>query len=249
MRNDLKFKDKVVLVTGSAKGIGKSIGLLFAQGGARVVINYLNSEKEAKETLNEINKISDGIILKCDVSQEIQVKEMIEKVIKEYGRLDILVNNAGGYIEGDEWNGTSDIWEKTLKQNLISVMNTSKYATEIFQKQKNGIIVNISSRYSISGNFDEIAYATSKAGVISITQAYAKLLNPFGRANAISPGATNSGYWLCAPEEELKQVISSSPHKRLINPEEIAKVVLFLASDESLMITGQNILVDGGNNI
>ena len=241
----MRFKGKVVLVTGSSKGMGKATALLFAKEGAKVVINS-RSEKEANEVVNEIKKISDAIAIKCDVSNEEQVKEMMKKIIQKFGKLDILVNNAGTYIDGDEWNGSSDIWEKTIKQNLISAMNTSKYAAEIFQKQKSGIIVNIASRYSISGQFDSLAYAASKAGIVSITQAYAKLLSPFGRANAISPGATKSGYWLRAPKEEVDVAISKMPEKRLIEPEEIANVVLFLASSESAMINGQNIFVDGG---
>ncbi|MBU1198928.1 MAG: SDR family oxidoreductase [Nanoarchaeota archaeon] len=244
----MRFKEKVVLVTGSSRGIGTAIALLFAKEGAKVVINYYKSEKEANEVMNEIKKISDAITIKCDVSNEEQVKNMIKKIIKKFGKLDILVNNAGNYIEGDEWSGSSNIWAKTIKQNLISAMNTSKYAAEIFQKQKSGVIVNIASRYSVSGQFDALAYAASKAGIVNITQAYAKLLAPYGRANAVSPWPVKSGYWLRAPKEELEETISKMPGKRLIEPEEIAEVVLSLASPESAKITGQNILVDGGKN-
>jgi 3-oxoacyl-[acyl-carrier protein] reductase len=245
----MRFKEKVILVTGSSRGIGKAVALAFAKEGAKVVINYSKSEKEANEVMNEIKRISDAIAIKCDVSNEEQVKKMIERIIRKFGKLDVLVNNAGTYIDGDEWNGSSEIWERTLRQNLISAMNTSKYATEIFQKQKSGIIVNIASRYSISGQFDSLAYAASKAGIVSITQAYAKLLAPFGRANAVSPGATKAGYWLSAPKEEIERTISSTPLRKLIEPEEIARVVLFLASPESAATNGQNILVDGKNNI
>lgn len=242
----MKLKDKVVLITGSSKGIGKATALLFAREGAKVIINYSKSEKEANEVLKEIGKISDSIVFKCDVSNESEVKKMFEKIIKKFGKLDILVNNAGVYIDGDEWNGSAEIWVETLKQNLISAMNTSKYASEIFQKQKSGVIVNIASRYSVSGKYDSLAYSASKAGIVNITQAYSKLLSPFGRANAISPGATKSGYWLRAPKEEVETNIASSPLKRLIEPEEIAKIALFLASDDSKAITGQNFLADGG---
>ncbi len=244
----MKLKDKVVLITGSSKGIGKATALLFAREGAKVIINYSKSEKEANEVLKEIGKISDSIVIKCDVSNESEVKKMFEKIIKKFGKLDILVNNAGVYIDGDEWNGSAEIWVETLKQNLISAMNTSKYASEIFQKQKSGVIVNIASRYSVSGKYDSLAYSASKAGIVNITQAYSKLLSPFGRANAISPGATKSGYWLRAPKEEVEANIASSPLKRLIEPEEIAKISLFLASDDSKAITGQNFLADGGKS-
>jgi len=123
-------------------------------------------------------------------------------------------------------------------------MNTSKYATEIFQKQKSGIIVNIASRHGLSGQFDALAYSASKAGIVNITQAYAKLLAPFGKANSISPGPVRSGYWLRAPKEELEETISKMPGKRLIEPEEVASLVLSLSSDKS-KVTGQNISLGG----
>jgi 3-oxoacyl-[acyl-carrier protein] reductase len=215
----MDFKGKVVLITGSSRGIGKATALLFAKEGAKLIINYSNSKKEANAVVNEIKKMGpDAIAIKCDVSKENDVKRMFKKIISKFGKLDILVNNAGKYIDGDEWNGSSKIWEKTLQQNLISAMNTSKYATEIFQKQKRGVIINIASRHSISGQIDALAYAAAKAGMVSITQAYAKFLSPYGRANAISPGPVNSGYWLRAPKEELKEVLKKMPGKKLIEP-------------------------------
>jgi len=244
----MDLKNKIVLVTGSSRGIGKAIALLFAKKGAKVIVNYSKSEKEANEVVNEIKNISDCIAIKCDVSNENQVKKMIEKIIQKYGRLDILINNAGKYIDGDEWNGSSDIWEETLRQNLISAMNTSKYAAQIFIKQKSGAIVNIASRHSVSGQFDALAYAASKAGIVSITQAYAKLLAPFAKVNSVSPGATRAGYWLHAPKEELEE-ITSKHDKKLIEPEEIANVVLSLFSPEHSNVNGQNIIVDERENV
>jgi 3-oxoacyl-[acyl-carrier protein] reductase len=245
----MDLKKKVVLVTGSSRGIGKAIALIFAKQGAKVIVNYSKSEKEANEVVKEINKISEGIAIKCDVSNEVAVKRMIEKIIQKYGRLDILINNVGKYIDGDEWMGSSKIWEKTLKQNLISAMNTSKYAAKIFLKQKSGDIVNIASRHSVSGKVDATAYAASKAGMVSITQAYAKLLTPFGRANSVSPGATKAGYWITAPIEEIKETISNMHEKRLIEPEEIANVVLSLFSEKYSKVNGQNIVVDGSKEV
>jgi 3-oxoacyl-[acyl-carrier protein] reductase len=241
----MEFKNKVVIITGASKGIGKAIALSFANEGAKIIINYHTSKKEANATVNEINQISQAIAIKCDVSNEIRVKKMFDSIIKKFGRVDILVNNAGAYIDGDEWNGSSKIWENTIKQNLISIMNTSKYASQIFQKQKNGIIINIASRFSISGQFDALAYAASKAGMISVTQAYAKLLTPFGRVNAISPWAVNAGYWLRAPKEELKETISKMPGKKLIEPKEIAQIAIYLASKKSSKVNGKNIIFDG----
>lgn len=241
----MKFNDKVVLITWATKWIGKATALDFAKEWAIVIINYSKSEQDAKNVLLQIQKYSQWYIIKCDVSDELQVKKMMQEIIKLYGKLDILVNNVWWYIEWDERNWSSRVWEETLKKNLVSPMNTSKYASELFQKQKSGIIINVASRHALLWQSDAIAYAASKAGVINITQAYAKLLSPFWRANSVSPWATKAWYRLIANEEELNETILRSPNKRLIEPEEIAKVILFLASEESNMITGQNILVDG----
>lgn len=111
------------------------------------------------------------------------------------------------------------------------------------------MIVNVASRFSFSGQFDALAYSAAKAGVVNITQSYAKLLAPFGRANAVSPGAVNTGYWLTAPKNELKETLSSIPLKKLLETEDVAKAILFLASDDARMITGHNLVVDGGYNL
>lgn len=237
------FKDNVVLVTGSSKGIGKATALSFAKEGAKVVVNYLKSKKEAEEVVTEIKKTTDAISIKCDVSDEKQVKKMIATIMQKFGKLDILVNNVGNYIDGDEWNGSSEVWERTLKEDLISAMNTSKYAAEIFLKQKNGVIINVASRYSISGHYDAFAYAASKAGLVSITQSYAKLLAPNGRANAVSPWPVRAGYWLRASPEEF-ETIKKQPAKRLLEPQEIANAILLVASSKS-KLNGENVLVDG----
>ncbi|EKE30313.1 MAG: hypothetical protein ACD_2C00010G0006 [uncultured bacterium (gcode 4)] len=246
MQKNERFKDKVVFITGSAKWIGRAIWLQFAKDWAKVVINYLYSWNEALKTVSDIKEYSDWIAIQGDVSDEKQVKKMIKETIKKFWRLDILVNNAWWYIDWDEWNGTSDIWERTLRHNLISVMNTSKYATEIFIKQKSWVIVNIASRHALSWHFYELAYSASKAWIVSVTQSYSKLLMPFWRANSICPWPTNSGYWFYAPKEELEATIEASPYKRLLEPDEIASTVLYLASDEASMITWQNLLIGWG---
>lgn len=244
------FKDKVVIVTGASSGIGAETALAFAKEEANLIITYKENETGAKEIASQIRARGGSVaIVKADLINESDAKNVIEKAKSEYGRLDILVNNAGRYIDGDEWNGSAEIWTKSLQQNLVSVMNISKYAVEIFQEQKSGVIVNISSRYSAQGQYDAISYAAAKAGVANITQAYAKLLAPFGRANAVSPGAVNTGYWLTAPKGELKDTLENIPLGKLIETKDVAEMVLFLASDKAKNITGQNIFVDGGYNL
>lgn len=242
-----KLENKVALITGSSKGIGRAIALKFAQEGANVAINFKSSYQEAQDVLAEVIKIGvKGITVSADITKEDESKRLVETVINELGNLDILVNNAGGYIEGDEWNGEEKVWLDTFKTNTISVLNTSKYALDYFLKHKKGIIINIATRYSVSGQYDTLAYSAAKAGIVNVTQSQAKLLLPYGRANAISPGAARSGYWQTASKSELGEAINQIPTKKLIEPEEIAELALYLSSDISKNITGQNILIDGG---
>lgn len=232
------FKNKIVLITGGSSGIGEVTALLFAKEGADVVITYKNNKEGADKVVNDIKQLGKrSIAIQADLINETDAKHIVEKTIQEFGQIDVLVNNAGRYIDGDEWNGSSDIWVKSLQQNLVSVMNVSKYVIEVFQKQKTGVMVNVSSRYSIDGQFDSISYSAAKAGVVNITQAYAKLLMPFGRVNAVSPGAVKVGYWLRAPQEELEA------QGKLIEPEEVAQKILFLSSDDAKEINGQNISI------
>jgi len=240
------LKNKVALITGGSSGIGMFTAILFAKNGADVIITYKNNEKGAQDVVNKINKLGrKALAIKADLAKENSAKQVIDKIIKEFKNLDILVNNAGGYINGDEWNGKYSVWLESLKQNLISVMNMSKYATNIFQKQKYGIIINVSSKHGVTGHADSISYGAAKAGIINITHSYAKLLSEFnGRVNVISPSAINTGYWLTAPEEELKERLSRTKNNKLIEPETVAEKILFLASDEAININGQNFLIE-----
>ncbi|MFA7702433.1 MAG: SDR family oxidoreductase, partial [Patescibacteria group bacterium] len=200
----------------------------------------------AQEVINKIQKMGQkALAIKADLIKEKNAKKVVDRVVKMFGRIDILVNNAGRYIDGDEWNLDSNTWIKSLKQNLVSVMNMSKYAIFVFQKQGRGIIINIASQHAISGQADAISYGAAKAGVINITQSYSKLLAPFGgRANSVSPSAANTGYWLTAPKEELEERLSQTTNGKLVEPIEIAEKIVFLASDEAKNINGQNFLIE-----
>ena len=244
------FKDKVAIITGSSSGIGAETALAFAKEGANVVVTYKENKVGADEVARKIKEIGgEVLVVQADLINESDAKNVVEKTMQELGKIDVLVNNAGRYIDGDEWDGGAEIWTKSLQQNLVSVMNMSKYAIEIFQKQNSGVIVNIASRYAAQGQYDAISYAAAKAGVVNITQAYAKLLAPFGRANAVSPGAVSTGYWLSAPKEELNATIAQVPLGKLVEPKDVAETVLLLASDKASYITGQNMFVDGGYNL
>ena len=240
---------KTILVTGSSSGIGRAIALYFAKSGYNIVINYLNNKNGAEEVSKEAEKLgSKSLVIQADVTLESDAEKLIQATLKEFGVIDILINNVGGYIDGDEWDGSSKVWEDTFKKNTISTLNVSKFAILAFQKQQSGVIINIASRYCESGQVDAIVYAAAKASVFNITQAYAKLLAPFGRANCISPGAVNTGYWLRAGKEEIDENLKNIPMGRFVEPEEVAKLAYYLCSDDAGMITGQNIFIDGGFN-
>lgn len=247
----MKLKDKIAIVTGSSSGIGAATAVLLAKEGANVVVCYKNNKQGAESTAGKILEIGGkAIIQQANLENPKEVRVLVENVVKEFGRIDILVNNAGGYIEEDEWNGTTDVWLDTLKQNLISVMNISREVISLFVKQKSGIVVNIASRHSIAGHHDAISYGAAKAGIVNVTQSYAKVLAPYGRANVISPSGTRAGYWIDDEvKEELEENIANTPLGRLIEPDEIANLVLYLVSDDSAMITGQNIHIDAGDSL
>jgi NAD(P)-dependent dehydrogenase (short-subunit alcohol dehydrogenase family) len=236
----MEFTNKVVLITGASSGIGAATAILFAKQGATVIINYLKSESLATDVLEEVKKYSDGMIIQCDVTNEKQVQHMIESIIQIYSKINILVNNVGGYIEGDEWDGEATTWQKSLTLNVLPTLIVSKYVAKEFIQSNTGVIVNIASRFAHSGDAETITYAASKAAILSITQAYSKLLSPFGRANSVSPGATDAGYWKTAPKEEVEALGS----KKLISPEVIAEAIVTLCSEQSAMINGQDILVN-----
>ncbi len=233
----------VILITGGSSGIGMTTALLFAEKGADIVITYRNNKQGADDVVDKItNKGRKTLAVQADLMNESDAKKVVDETMKMFGRIDVLVNNAGGYIEGDEWDGDPAIWIQSLQQNLVSVMMMSKYVTKVFQKQGHGIIVNVASVHAVSGRFDAISYGAAKAGVVNVTQSYATLLSEFGgRANSVSPSATNVGYWLTASNEELTEQLTQSP---LIEPQMIAEKIMFLASDEAKGINGQNFVIE-----
>ena len=231
------------LITGASQGIGRVIASKFASMGAKVILNDIPSqEDDLKKFAEEIN----GKYYLADVSKIDQVEKMMTSIKDDLGGLDVLVNNAGITQDKTLAKMTTEEWQRVIDINLTGVFNCSKAALPLLILNQ-GNMVNVSSIVGQRGNFGQANYSASKAGIISITQAYSKLLSPYGRVNAISPSAVNAGYWLRAPKDELEEQISSMPNKRLIEPEEIAEVVLKLASPDS-KVNGQNIIVDGGKS-
>ena len=245
----MKLENKVALVTGASRGIGRSTAILFAKEGAKVIVNYSTSKKEAEDIVAQIKKLgSDAIAVKCDVSDEKQVKAMVSEAIQKFGKIDILVNNAGIVIRKQFYELTSKDWEHILKINLISVFLCSQAVAPHMQKQKYGKIVNISSIRGLEhcgrpGIYD---YNASKAGVINFTTTLAKELAPYITVNSVAPGLIETDQWKDADPAFKKSEIDKTYMKRFAQPEELAKAILFLSSDDSSYITGHILVVDGG---
>ncbi|MPM71854.1 3-oxoacyl-[acyl-carrier-protein] reductase FabG [bioreactor metagenome] len=244
----MKFSGKVVLITGGTRGIGKSIALEFAREGATLALNYVNDDERAEENLKEIKEIGGyGILIKGDVSNYTFAGKMMEQVIKTLGKVDILVNNAaiskiGLFMDMEEcdYNSVMDI-------NFKSVYNTSHSVIKHMITNKRGNIINISSMWGNLGASCEVLYSSSKGAINSFTKSLAKELAPSNiRVNAVAPGVINTEMNAWLTKEEREELINEIPLGRLGNGEEVAKVVAFLASEDSSYVTGQIINVDGG---
>ncbi len=238
------FKGKVVLVTGGTRGIGEAIVKKFDSLGAKVAFNFVHSEDKAAQLKKELN---DSLYFKADVSKFSEVELLVKNIIKEWGQIDIVVNNAG--ITKDKlllMMKESD-WDSVIDTNLKGVFNVTKAVYKIMAKKRSGKIINISSIVGIMGNPGQANYAASKAGIIGFTKSIAKELAPRGiTVNAVAPGLIDSDMTKKLPENLRKTYTNFIPMHRFGKPEEVADVVLFLASDMSRYMTGQVLVVDGG---
>jgi len=244
----LEFKDKVVLVTGSSRGIGRSIAISFAKEGANVVINYKNSDIDASLTQKIISSYKvKCLCVKADISNENEVKNMVNKIMNEFGKIDILVNNAGIALDSEFEDKTLESWQETLNTNLLGTFLTSKYIGSSMVEQKYGKIINISSTNGINTIFPYSAdYDASKAALINLTKNLAIQYAPYVNVNSVAPGWVDTLMNADLPKSYIKEETSKILLKRFAEPEEIANVVLFLASDKSRYITGEIIKVSGG---
>ena len=241
--------NKTVLITGASKGIGKETAIYFAKHNYNVVINYLTNEKEALKlkAIIEKNYNVSSMIIKADVSNEIEVKNMLDKVIEKFKTIDVLVNNAGIAIDTTFEDKTVDNFNKTLNINLIGTFLVSKYASYYMKKQEKAAIVNVSSTNSIDSYYPySMDYDASKAGVNLLTKNLAVELAPSIRVNAVAPGWVNTDMNKSLDKNYIKEEEEKIALGRFAEPSEIAKVIYFLASDDASYINGSIIVVDGG---
>lgn len=243
----MKLKDKVAIITGSSRGIGRATVILFAKEGAKVVVNYIKEKKKAEQVEKTIGK-QHCLLIQADVATEEGVKKLVGETLKRFGRVDILVNNAGAIGERG-WKTGIAAWRKTLDINLTSAWLTIKEVAPIMEIQGSGSIVNLTSTVGILGVAPILAYSCAKGGLVSMTKAFAKELAPKIRVNAVAPSNVMTDMTKSAAPDLIEFFRQQTPLKRIATPEELALAILFLASDDASYITGHTLVVDGGYSL
>jgi 3-oxoacyl-[acyl-carrier protein] reductase len=247
-----RLQGRVVIITGASRGIGRSIAVRFAEEGARVVVNYNTSKKEASAVVEAILKNGgEAIEVQADVSRYADVKRMVETSLRTYGRVDILVNNAGVHIDKDFFETDEEDWDRTMDINLKGAYLCSKEVAPVMLKQKHGKIINMSSN---SGLYHPSAmrlteYVTSKAGMNGLTKALALRLGPHITVNAICPGFIITEMVEETDPEIKKRILDETVLNRPGTPEDVAESALFLASSSADFITGELLIVAGGRGM
>jgi len=253
-----KLTGKVAIITGATSGIGKATALLFAEEGADVVITGRRAELGGRVEEEIKQKGARGLFIQADHSQAADCSRVVERTLAQFGRVDILFNNAGIVTRGTAETTSDEIWNETIAINISAVWRMSKLIIPIMRKQGKGVIVNNGSDWSVVAGRDAFPYVMSKGAVAMMTKAMAlDYARENIRVNAVCPGDTMVDRWLesdyfeysdtVSLEVAMKEASDYLPMGRFGKPEEIAKAVLFLASDDSSFVTGHLLLVDGGN--
>ena len=244
----MNLSGKIALVTGASRGIGRQIALTLAGYGATVIVNYNGSGAKAKEVLKEIEE--DGgtaEAIQCSVADFAASQDMIQGIVKKYGRLDILVNNAGITRDNLIMKMSEEDFDAVLDTNLKGAFNCIKHVSRQMLKQRSGRIINISSVSGVMGNAGQANYCASKAGVIGLTKSVARELGSRGiTCNAVAPGFIKTEMTEVLPEDVKTAMGEQIPLKRFGETSDVAEAVAFLASDHASYITGQVLSVDGG---
>jgi len=248
MTNLINLQGEVALVTGGSRGIGRAICLALAGQGVRVTINYLSNHQAAQEVLQSVEKLGiEAMIARTDVAETNQVKEMVDKILSQFGQIDILVNNAGIMAEAPVVKTSEELWDRVIDTNLKGVFNCCRAVAPHMISRRKGRIINIGSFVAKRGSRNHAPYAAAKGGVLTFTRSLARELAEYGiTANAVDPGRVRTDLLEPGYKKEIKRWLRGTPLVRLGTTQELAQAVVFLASDAAGYITGETIEVNGG---
>jgi len=247
------LEGKNAIVTGGSQGIGAAISLDLAQEGANVCLTYRKHKEEAIAYADQIKAMGrKALAVQCDIAKFADAERVVKEALSEFGSLEILVNNAGMNWDGVSWKMSEEQWDRVLEVNLKGYFNFTRHAAPLFKEQKYGRIINITSINGLRGKFGQSNYSASKAGIIGYTKAVAKELGAFGvTVNALAPGLIETA--MLKQSEARDKIIDLAMAeivlKRVGQPEDLAYMVSFLASDKARHVTGEVIKVDGGQYI
>ncbi|MGB9763918.1 MAG: SDR family NAD(P)-dependent oxidoreductase [Candidatus Saccharicenans sp.] len=251
MAKKIDLTGKTAVVTGGSRGIGRATSLMLAEAGARVVVHYQRNYRAAFEVKEELEKMGgQGLLAKADISNRLQVEEMVKMIIERWERIDILINNAGIWTYGEMGNMPEEVWKETMAVNLDGVFYVTNAVVRQMKEKKHGSIVNVASTAAIRGEAFHSHYAASKGALVSLTKSLAVELAPYDiRVNCVAPGWVDTD--MCAEvfsEPGFKEKVRQSiPLRRIPPPEDIAGPILFLVSDLAIHITGEVLNVNGGS--
>lgn len=239
---------RIAIITGASRGIGRAITLALAKRGAAVVVNYASNAGAAEETAQQVRDNGGrALVFKANVAEPAEAATLVKAAVDEFGGVDILVNNAGITRDNFILRMKDEDWDQVLGVNLKGAFNCTKAAARVMIKKHSGRIINISSVVALTGNTSQANYCAAKAGLIGLTRAMAKELGSRNiTVNAVAPGFITTEMTLGLPEELKEKMLSQIPLKKFGEPEQVADLVAFLASDAARYISGQTIAVDGG---
>ena len=247
------LEGKNAVVTGGSQGIGTAASLELAKAGANVCLTYRRHEDEARVVADQIEKMGrKAICVACDIAVFSEAETAVKTAVDAFGRIDILVNNAGMNWDGVCWKMSEEQWDRVIAVNLKGYFNFTRQVAPLFKAQKYGKIVNVTSINGMRGKFGQTNYSASKAGIIGYTKAVAKELGTFGvNVNAVAPGLIETAMLKNseARDKIIDMAMAEMALKRIGQPEDLASVIAFLASDSARHITGEVIKVDGGQYI
>jgi 3-oxoacyl-[acyl-carrier protein] reductase len=247
------LEGKNAIVTGGSLGIGAATSLMLAEEGANVCLTYRKHEQEAKDFAEQIRKMGrKALAVKCDIAVFAEAENVVKQALEAFGRIDILVNNAGMNWDAVSWKMTEEQWDRVIEVNLKGYFNFTRHVAPLFKDQKYGKIINVTSINGMRGKFGQSNYSASKAGIIGYTKAVAKELGAFGvNVNAVAPGLIETP--MLRDSEARDKIVDMAMNeivmKRVGQPEDLANVIAFFASDKARHVTGEVIKVDGGQYI